>query len=96
MGGRQFTKIGLPALAIFASPHDTGAAMPDPEFDRFDEAVTKRQARAFDKGCAGSARAAMASCESLPVSDPPSRCDRRSYKVHRWTALSQCSRLRAK
>ena len=24
-GGRQFTKIGLPALAIFASPHDTGA-----------------------------------------------------------------------
>ena len=29
-GGRQFTKIGLPALAIFASPHDTGAATPDP------------------------------------------------------------------
>jgi pimeloyl-ACP methyl ester carboxylesterase len=53
VGGRQFTKIGLPALAIFASPHDTGAATPDPEFDRFDEAVTERQARAFERGVPG-------------------------------------------
>lgn len=52
-GGRQFTKIGLPALAIFASPHDVGAATPDPEFDRFDEAVTERQARAFERGVPG-------------------------------------------
>lgn len=52
-GGRQFTKIGLPALAIFASPHDTGAATPDPAFDRFDEAVTERQARAFERGVPG-------------------------------------------
>jgi pimeloyl-ACP methyl ester carboxylesterase len=52
-GGRQFTKIGLPVLAIFASPHDTGAATPDPEFDRFDEAVTERQARAFERGVPG-------------------------------------------
>lgn len=52
-GGRQFTKIGLPTLAIFASPHDTGAATPDPAFDRFDEAVTERQARAFERGVPG-------------------------------------------
>ena len=52
-GVRQFTKIGLPALAIFASPHDTGAATPDPAFDRFDEAVTERQARAFERGVPG-------------------------------------------
>ena len=52
-GGRQFTKIRLPALAIFASPHDVGAATPDPEFDRFDEAVTERQARAFERGVPG-------------------------------------------
>ena len=52
-GGRQFTKIGLPALAIFASPHDTGAATADPEFDRFDEALTERQARAFERGVPG-------------------------------------------
>jgi len=52
-GGRQFTKIGLPALAIFASPHDVGAAAPDPEFDRFDEALTERQARAFERGVPG-------------------------------------------
>ena len=52
-GGRQFTKIGLPVLAIFASPHDTGAATPDPDFDRFDEAVTERQARAFERGVPG-------------------------------------------
>ena len=52
-GGRQFTKIGLPTLAIFASPHDTGAVTPDPTFDRFDEAVTERQARAFERGVPG-------------------------------------------
>jgi pimeloyl-ACP methyl ester carboxylesterase len=52
-GGRQFTEIGLPALAIFASPHDIGAATPDPAFDRFDEAVTERQARAFERGVPG-------------------------------------------
>jgi pimeloyl-ACP methyl ester carboxylesterase len=52
-GGRQFTTIGLPTLAIFASPHDTGAATPDPAFDRFDEAVTERQARAFERGVPG-------------------------------------------
>jgi non-heme chloroperoxidase len=52
-GGRQFTKIELPALAIFASPHDIGAATPDAAFDRFDEAVTERQARAFERGVPG-------------------------------------------
>jgi pimeloyl-ACP methyl ester carboxylesterase len=48
----QFTEIGLPALAIFASPHDIGAA-PDPAFDRFDEAQVERQARAFERGVPG-------------------------------------------
>ena len=43
----------MPALAIFASPHDIGAASPDPAFDRFDEAVTERQARAFERGVPG-------------------------------------------
>lgn len=52
-GGRQFTKINLPALAIFASPHDIGAAKPDPEYDRFDEAQTERQAKAFERGVPG-------------------------------------------
>lgn len=51
-GGRQFTEIRVPALAIFASPHDIGAA-PDPVFDRFDEAMTERQARAFERGVPG-------------------------------------------
>jgi pimeloyl-ACP methyl ester carboxylesterase len=52
-GGKQFSDIRLPALAIFASPHDIGAASPDPAFDRFDEAVTERQARAFERGVPG-------------------------------------------
>ena len=52
-GGRQFTEIGLPTLAIFASPHDIGAAAADPDFDRFDEAMTERQARAFERGVPG-------------------------------------------
>lgn len=52
-GGRQFTKITAPALAIFASPHDIGTDKPDPDFDRFDEAMTERQARAFERGVPG-------------------------------------------
>jgi non-heme chloroperoxidase len=52
-GGRHFTEISLPTLAIFASPHDIGAATPDPAFDRFDEAMTERQARAFERGVPG-------------------------------------------
>ena len=51
-GGRQFTEITLPTLAIFASPHDIGAA-PHAEFDRFDEAQSERQARAFERGVPG-------------------------------------------
>lgn len=51
-GGQQFTDIKLPTLAIFASPHDIGAA-PDPAFDRFDEAQSERQARAFERGVPG-------------------------------------------
>lgn len=52
-GGRQFTDIRLPTLAIFASPHDIGAATPDLAFDKFDEAMTERQARAFERGVTG-------------------------------------------
>jgi non-heme chloroperoxidase len=52
-GGRQFTEIRLPTLAIFASPHDVGAATPDPAFDRFDEAMTERQVRAVERGVPG-------------------------------------------
>ena len=52
-GGQKFTTLQVPALAIFASPHDIGAATPDPEFDRFDEALTERQARAFEQGVSG-------------------------------------------
>lgn len=51
-GGRKFSDIRLPTLAIFASPHDIGAT-PDPEYDRFDEALTERQARAFERGVPG-------------------------------------------
>jgi non-heme chloroperoxidase len=46
---RQFMSLAVPVLAIFASPHDIGAA-PDPVFDRFDEAQTERQARALERG----------------------------------------------
>ena len=52
-GGRQFTEITVAALAIFASPHDIGSATPDADFDRFDEAMTERQARAFERGVPG-------------------------------------------
>jgi non-heme chloroperoxidase len=51
-GGRKFSEMRVPTLAIFASPHDIGAD-PDPDFDRFDEALTERQARAFERGVAG-------------------------------------------
>jgi non-heme chloroperoxidase len=46
---RHFTNLPVPVLAIFASPHDIGAA-PDPVFDRFDEAQSERQARALERG----------------------------------------------
>lgn len=52
-GSRQFANIRLPALAIFASPHDVGADVPDQAWERFDEAVTERQARAFERGVPG-------------------------------------------
>jgi hypothetical protein len=52
-GGRKFTELSAPVLAIFASPHDIGAATPDAEYDRFDEALTERQARAFEQGVVG-------------------------------------------
>lgn len=52
-GSKQFTDIRLPALAIFASPHDVGADTPDEAFEKFDEAVTERQARAFERGVPG-------------------------------------------
>jgi non-heme chloroperoxidase len=45
-GSRQFTKIDVPALAIFASPHDVATR----DFETFDEAMTERQARAFERG----------------------------------------------
>jgi non-heme chloroperoxidase len=52
-GGRRFTDIRLPALAIFASPHDIGTATPDEAFEKFDQALTERQARAFERGVPG-------------------------------------------
>ena len=45
-GAKEFTEIGVPALAIFASPHDSAAGA----YERFDEAMTERQARAFERG----------------------------------------------
>lgn len=51
-GGRKFADIRVPTLAIFASPHDIGAI--DAAFDKFDEAVTERQAKAVERGIAGS------------------------------------------
>jgi non-heme chloroperoxidase len=52
-GGQQFSEIRLPTLAIFASPHDIGAATADAAYDRFDEAMTERQARALERGVPG-------------------------------------------
>ena len=59
LGGRRtFAKLNVPALAIFASPHDVGPwAKNDPAlseaveaFERFDEAATERQVKAFEAG----------------------------------------------
>lgn len=52
-GGRQFVHISLPTLAIFASPHDVGSEVPDPDFERFDTAVTELQALVFERGVPG-------------------------------------------
>jgi non-heme chloroperoxidase len=52
-GGRQFTEIPVPVLAIFASPHDIGAQVPDPELERFDEAVTEWHASQLERGVPG-------------------------------------------
>jgi len=45
-GSQHFTEIGVPALAIFASPHDVMTG----DFEKFDEAMTERKARAFERG----------------------------------------------
>jgi pimeloyl-ACP methyl ester carboxylesterase len=45
-GSQEFMKIDVPVLAIFASPHDVATG----DFERFDEAMTERQARAFERG----------------------------------------------
>jgi non-heme chloroperoxidase len=60
-GSRRFTEIRVPALALFASPHGLGpwtSAYPDQQaafeaFARFDQAMTERQARAFELGVPG-------------------------------------------
>jgi len=54
-GERKYDKIPVPVLAIFAVPHDMGAAMnADAQlraaFDAHDEAATGGQARAFEQG----------------------------------------------
>jgi non-heme chloroperoxidase len=63
LAGRQrFSELKVPALAIFASPHDIGPwAKDDPgrqqaieAFERFDEAQTEQQAKAFESGVANS------------------------------------------
>jgi pimeloyl-ACP methyl ester carboxylesterase len=45
-GSQHFTEIPVPALAIYASPHDVMTG----DFEKFDEAMTERQARAFERG----------------------------------------------
>jgi pimeloyl-ACP methyl ester carboxylesterase len=45
-GSQHFTEIRVPALAIFASPHDVMTG----DYAKFDEALTERQARAFERG----------------------------------------------
>jgi non-heme chloroperoxidase len=60
-GSRRFTQIDVPALAIFASPHDLGpwtrsdTAMRSAfdAFAKFDQSMTERQALAFERGVAG-------------------------------------------
>lgn len=63
LAGRQrFSELKVPALAIFASPHDIGPwAKDDPAqkerieaFERSDEAQTEQQAKAFETGVATS------------------------------------------
>src|SRR6185503_89490 len=57
-GSKRFTAIGVPVLAIFASPHGLGPwtkafASQRPAFEafaRFDQAMTERQAAAFERG----------------------------------------------
>ena len=61
-GSRRFTRIGVPALAIFASPHDLGPwTRSDPAtrtafegFARIDRSMTDRQAAAFERAAPGS------------------------------------------
>lgn len=61
-GRRTFSELKVPALAIFASPHDFGAGLKDDPgqreaieaFQRFDEAQTEQQAKAFETGVASS------------------------------------------
>lgn len=60
-GSKRFTTIAAPALAIFASPHalgpwtsgDSASRAKFDAFARFDEEMTERQARAFERGVAG-------------------------------------------
>ena len=63
LAGRQrFSELKVPALAIFASPHDIGPwAKDDPEqlkvfeeFEHRDEAQTEQQAKAFEAGVTAS------------------------------------------
>jgi pimeloyl-ACP methyl ester carboxylesterase len=54
-GAQKYTNIPVPALAIFAVPHDMGAALNAQTalraaFDARDEAATGAQARAFESG----------------------------------------------
>ena len=58
----RFSTIGVPALAVYASPHTLGPWSEDPSTDRavfdafarFDKATTERQASAFEQGVPGS------------------------------------------
>ena len=58
----RFTTISVPALAVYASPHSLGPWSEDASIDRavfeafsrFDQAMTERQASAFERGVPGS------------------------------------------
>lgn len=60
-GMQPFSKLGVPALAIYAIPHDVAPwARDDPAqaaalraFEQFDQALTEEQAKAFETGVAG-------------------------------------------
>lgn len=60
-GMQPFSTLGVPALAIYAIPHDVGPwAREDPAqaaalhaFEQFDQALTEEQAKAFEAGVAG-------------------------------------------